>query len=250
MWAELPRVVDEVLAADGDVRCVLLAGEGRAFCAGIDLAHLAQTGAQQAPREGVDGARQREELRRNILRMQDAFTSLERLHCPVVAAVHGACYGAGVDLATAADVRVCSADARFCVKEVDVGLAADVGTLQRLPSIVGHGVATEMSLTARVVGAEEAVATGLCSRAHPDATAMLVAARKLCASIAAKSPLAVAGTKRVLLRVRDSGSVADNLDYVATWNAAQLITEDVVEAAAAARERRRPVYKGLRRSKL
>ena len=151
----------------------------------------------------------------------------------------------GVDLVTACDVRVCSDEAKFCVKEADVGLAADVGTLQRLPSLVGHGVATEWCLTARAVGSGEAQARGLVAQRYGDATQMLVHTRRLCAALAAKSPLALAGTKRVLLRVRDGGSVAQNLDYVATWNSAQLLTEDIPESAAAMSERRKPKYKDL-----
>ena len=245
VWEHLPRVLDNVLQNNPNVRCVLIAGEGNHFCTGIDVEHLQTLGKKGAPRSDVDGARQREALRRDIMKMQDAFTAFERLRCPVVAAIHGACVGGAIDLVTAVDIRLCTKDARFCVKEVDVGLAADVGTLQRLPYIVGHGVAAELCLTAREFDGNEAVRHGLCSRAFDDSESLLTHARALCASLAAKSPIAVSGTKRVLLRVRDSGSVADNLEFVATWNSAQLITEDVAETFHASRAKRPPHFKNL-----
>ena len=109
---------------------------------------------------------------RHIRRLQESFTAIERCRKPVLCAVQGACFGGGVDMAVACDVRVCSSDASFCVKEVDLAIVADIGTLQRLPKIVGHGVATEMALTARVVGAEEARLIGLVSEVAPSPSAL------------------------------------------------------------------------------
>ena len=186
--------------------------------------------------------RRRERLLTRIERLQDVFSTLERVRVPVIAAVRGACYGAGVDLITACDIRLCARDARFCVKEVDLGITADVGTLQRLPTIVGHGRAMDLCLTARVVSSEEALNFGLVSEVCDDVDARAMA---LARTLAAKSPLAVRGTKRVLLRQRDNPSVRDGLHYVATHNAAMLISDDLHESVRARFEKRPPMYAKL-----
>ena len=236
---ELPRAV-AALAADADTRAVVLRGAGDAFCAGADLAALADTRALLA--HACPG-RGRAALLAHIGRWQAALSCLEDvLSVPVVAAVHGACVGGAIDLITAADVRFASADAVFRVAEADLAIAADLGTLQRLPRIVGQGVATDWALTARPVGAAEAARAGLVTRVLPDRAALWAAAEATATAIAAKSPLAVAGTKRVLLQARDS-TVAGGLAYVAAHNAALLPSADLEEALTAAVERRAPVYR-------
>lgn len=229
-FRELPAAL-AALQADAATRAVVLRGAGASFCAGADVAALADTQALVA---GGDAGRGRQRLEAHIRSWQAAFTALESLTIPVVAAVHGACVGAGLDMVAAADVRLASSDARFCVKEVDLAIAADLGALQRLPSLVGHGVAAEWALTARAVGADEARSRGLVAHVLPDKAALFAAADALAASLAAKSPLAVAGTKRVLLQGRDAGSVAAGLEFVAAWNAALLPGDDLRVALAAA----------------
>jgi enoyl-CoA hydratase/carnithine racemase len=151
---------------------VVLCAQGPTFTGGLDLAYLGDTfGRHQQP--GACPARARERFLRDIKAMQEAYSALERQRWPVIAAVQGACVGAGVDLVTACDLRYATRDAYFCVKEVDVGITADLGTLQRLPSIVGHGVAAEMALTGRRVGGEEAAAIGLVSKCFPSHDAMI-----------------------------------------------------------------------------
>jgi enoyl-CoA hydratase len=186
--------------------------------------------------------RSREKLRRLILDLQDTLTSIERCRKPVIAAIHGACVGGGVDLVTACDIRLCSADARFSVKEVDVGMTADVGTLQRLPRLVGEGIARELAYTARDVDGREAREIRLVNRCYDTPEALADGARELARAIAAKSPLAVRGTKEMITYARDH-SVADALDHVATWNAAMLLSADLPEALAAAREKRLPRFR-------
>ncbi|KAK9918581.1 hypothetical protein WJX75_005126 [Coccomyxa subellipsoidea] len=230
MWDELPQALD-LLDARDDLRVVILRGQGRNFCAGIDFAAL--TGLAAAVNLPCPG-RSREALRRSIMNWQDSLTSLERCRWPVIAAVQGACYGAGVDMITAADIRYCTADATFCVKEVDLAIVADMGTLQRLPGIVGEGVARELALTARVIGAQEAKAIGLVTAVFPDMQALYAAVDKVAATMAAKSPLAITGTKRIMLQCRDS-TVRNGLEYVATWNSAQMLSQDmdrVIESLA------------------
>ena len=249
MWEDL-RATFRELEVDEDVRCCIIRGEGRNFNAGIDVTSVEgvfgmlgdDAYAPSTSRGGACEGRRRERVLARIERLQDVFTALERIRVPVIAAVRGACYGAGVDLITACDIRLCASDARFCVKEVDLGITADVGTLQRLPSIVGHGAAMDLCLTARVISGEEAKRIGLVSDVCDDVDARAMA---LARTLAEKSPLAVRGTKRVLLRQRDNPSVRDGLHYVATHNAAVLISNDLHESVAARFEKRPPIYAKL-----
>ncbi|CAA7400551.1 unnamed protein product [Spirodela intermedia] len=239
-FSELPRALD-LLDGRRGAAAIVLAGRGPHFCAGIDLSTLAAiTGGGGRS----DPGRERERLRRQILSLQAAISAVERCRRPVIAAVHGACIGGGVDLATACDLRYCSEDAFFSVKEVDLALAADLGTLQRLPAIVGHGNAAEMALTARKVPAAEARAMGLVSAVFPSRQEMDTAVMAIAKDLAAKSPLAVAGTKAVLLRNRDL-TVDQSLDYVATWNSSMLISDDLAEATTAQIQKRKPTFAKL-----
>lgn len=233
MWTELRdamRWLDETAQA----RVGVISGAGKHFTSGIDLGLLA--GMQAQIRDDCDG-RAREKLRRLILDMQDTLSSIERCRKPVIAAIHGACVGAGIDLVTACDLRYCSADAYFSVKEIDVGLTADVGTLQRLPHIVGEGAARELAYTGRRVDGAEAKELRLVNQCYPDRDALMAAMRELAASLAAKPPLALRGCKEMITYARDH-TVADGLNYVATWNAAMLLSTDLDEALAAGREKR------------
>ena len=238
MWTELRdamRWLDETPAA----RVGVLSGAGKHFTAGIDLAMLA--GMQAQMRDDCDG-RAREKLRRLILDLQDTLTSIERCRKPVIVAIHGACIGGGIDLICACDLRYCSADAYFSVKEIDVGLTADVGTLQRLPHIVGEGAARELAYTGRKVSGAEAKELRLVNQCYPDQAALTAAMRELAATLAAKAPLALRGCKEMITYARDH-SVADGLNYVATWNAAMLLSTDLGEAMAAAKEERKPNFR-------
>jgi enoyl-CoA hydratase/carnithine racemase len=237
MWREMAaamRWLDTTPAA----RVAILRGAGTRFTAGIDLATLASLRAGIAdPCEG----RTRENLRRLILELQDAFNAIERCCKPVLAAVHGACIGGGVDLVTACDLRYCSADALFSVREIDLGMTADVGTLQRLPRLIGEGMARELAYTGRNVDGREACELGLVNRCYDTPEALLAGVQEIAAVIAAKSPLAIRGTKAMITYARDH-PVADALNHVATWNAAMLLSADLAEAVTAAREKRPPRF--------
>lgn len=237
MWQEL-REAMRWADASVSVRAVVLAGAGKNFCAGIDLAMLGGVAKAVAH---PDPARSREALRRLILDLQDCLSSIERCRKPVLAAIHGACIGGALDMVTCCDMRYAAADAVFSVREVDVGMTADVGTLQRLPRLVPDGVARELAYTGRNVEAEEAAAIGLVNRVFPTQEALLAGVMAIAQAIAAKSPLAVRGTKEMLNYGRDH-SIVDGLDHVATWNAAMLMSADLEEAMNAARERRAPVF--------
>lgn len=238
MWQEIRQAfqwVDTTLEA----RVAVLQGEGKLFCAGIDL-QMMMTGVASQVQNDCDG-RSREALRRVILDMQDTLTSLERCRKPVLAAIHGACIGGAIDLITCADMRYCSADAYFSIKEIDIGMTADVGTLQRLPRLIGEGMARELAYTGRKFDAAEAKEIRLVNRVFESRDALYAGAHAMAAQIAAKSPLSIRGTKEMITYARDH-SVADSLNYIATWNAAMLMSQDLTEAMMANQDRRVPVF--------
>lgn len=227
--------------ADPQVRVVVIRGAGRAFSAGLDLMRMLPR-LPLDPTRAPDGA-QKMALHRMIRQMQAAITSVERCRVPVIAAVHGHCLGGGVDLITAADVRLCAADARFGIRETRLAMVADVGTLQRLPAIVGPGVARELVFSGRDFDADEASRIGLINRVLPDPGALFEAAGALAAQIAAQPPLAVQGAKAVLNEARRH-EVDRSLEYVATWNAAHLVSHDLARAAAAFGSKEPPEFEG------
>lgn len=238
MWHEIRsafRYVDDT----PDIRVAVLEGEGKAFTAGIDLQMM--MGLGQQIRNDCDG-RMRESLRRIILDLQDTLSSLERCRKPVLAAVHGACVGGGIDLITCADMRYCSADAWFTIKEIEIGMTADVGTLQRLPRLIGEGMARELAYTARKVDAAEAREIRLVNRVFESPEALREGVHSIAADIASKAPLAVRGVKEMITYARDH-SVADGLNYNATWNAAMLMSADLQEAMMSSMAKRAPAFK-------
>lgn len=238
MWNDIRsafRYIDET----PEIRVAILEGEGKAFTSGIDLQMMLGVGAQV--RDDCDG-RTRENLRRVILDLQDTLTSLERCRKPVLVAVHGACVGGGIDLICCADMRYCSADAWFTIKEIDIGMVADVGTLQRLPRLVGEGITRELAYTARKFDAAEAKEIRLVNRVFASPEALRAGVREIAAQIAAKSPLSVRGAKEMISYTRDH-SIADGLNYVATWNAAMLMSADLQAAMMAGMSKTTPSFK-------
>ncbi|ERE46486.1 delta(3,5)-Delta(2,4)-dienoyl-CoA isomerase, mitochondrial isoform X1 [Cricetulus griseus] len=232
-WRELVECFQKI-SQDSDCRAVVLSGAGKMFTSGIDIMDMAHL--LQAP--GDDAARTAWYLRDLISKFQKTFTVIEKCPKPVIAAIHGGCIGAGVDLITACDIRYCAQDAFFQVKEVDLGLAADVGTLQRLPKVIGNqSLVNELTFTARRMMADEALDSGLVSRVFPDKDNMLNAAFALAAEISSKSPVAVQGSKINLIYSRDH-SVDESLDYMATWNMSMLQTQDIIKSVQAAMEKK------------
>ncbi|KAM9811923.1 delta(3,5)-Delta(2,4)-dienoyl-CoA isomerase, mitochondrial isoform X1 [Syngnathus typhle] len=233
-WSEMVDCFNEI-SGDPDCRVVVVSGAGKVFTAGIDLMDMAGDLLQP---NGDDTARISWNLRKNITKYQDTFSVIEKCPKPVVVAVHGACVGGGVDLITACDIRLCTQDAWFQVKEVDIGLAADVGTLQRLPKVIGsRSLVNDLALTARKMYADEALNSGLVSRVFGDKEAMMASALEMAGEMAARSPVAVQGTKVNLIYSRDH-SVAEGLDYMATWNMSMLQTADVMKSAQASMEKK------------
>ncbi|XP_059187431.1 delta(3,5)-Delta(2,4)-dienoyl-CoA isomerase, mitochondrial [Centropristis striata] len=235
-WSEMVDCFNAI-AEDPDCRVVVVSGAGRMFTAGIDLMDMASNLLQP---EGDDTARIAWNLRKFIVKYQETFSVIEKCPKPVVVAVHGACVGGGVDLITACDIRLCTQDAWFQVKEVDIGLAADVGTLQRLPKVIGsRSLVNELALTARKMFADEAKTSGLVSRVFEDKDTMMAAALEMAGEIAGRSPVAVQGTKVNLVYSRDH-SVAEGLDYMANWNMSMIQTQDVMKSAQASMEKKSP----------
>ncbi|RXZ42741.1 crotonase/enoyl-CoA hydratase family protein [Crenobacter cavernae] len=238
LWREL-REAMEWCDRTPEVRAVVLAGNGKHFCAGLDLTMLTSLSSEL---EDKCEARLREKLHALIVALQTSVNSLEACRKPVIAAVHGACVGGGLDIALAADIRYASQDARFSVREVAMGMVADVGSLQRLPRVVGEGLAREWAYTGRDIPAEEARNARLVSRILPDQESVLAAALETAQTIASRSPLAVRGTKQVLNYSRDHG-VQEGLAFVAQWNAAMLLSEDLEKAAIATLTGEAPVFR-------
>lgn len=238
MWQEI-RAAFEWVDQTPEARVAILEGEGKIFTSGIDLQMMMGLGAQI--QNECDG-RKREALRRVILDLQDTLSSLERCRKPVLAAVHGACIGGGIDLITCADMRYCSNDAYFTIKEIDIGMTADVGTLQRLPKLIGEGMARELAYTARKVDAAEAREIRLVNRVFESRDALREGVLEIASSIAAKSPLAIRGIKEMITYARDH-SVADGLNYIATWNSAMLMSADLQEAMMANLSKRPAEFK-------
>ncbi len=236
-WEEMQAIFEE-LHVTPEARVIVLTGEGKNFCAGIDLATLMDM--QRFGGKKCDG-RKREYLRQFILKLQGTITAIEKCRKPVLAAIHRACIGGGVDIVTACDMRYCTDDAYFTIKEVDLGLVADIGTLQRLPTILNPGLVAEMAYTGRKVLGQEAEKIGLVNQSFESQEAMMERVMELAKMIAAKSPLVVRGTKEMLLYKRDR-SVEDALDHVATWNAAMLMSDDLMEAFQASMQKKVPVF--------
>ena len=238
MWQEI-RQAFEWVDRTPEVRVAVLQAEGKLFCSGIDLQMMMSMPAQIA--DDCEG-RQREKLRRVILDLQDTLTSLERCRKPVLAAIHGPCIGGGVDLVVCADMRYASSEASFCIKEIDLGMVADVGTLQRLPKLVGQGITRELAYTGRTLGAAEAQQIGLVNRVFDSRAALYAGVQEIARQIAAKSPLSIRGSKEMLNYARDH-SVADGLNHVATWNAAMLQSDDLMAAMVAGMSKQTPEFK-------
>lgn len=239
-FREMVTVFQE-LDGDDQVRAIIIHGSGKHFTYGLDLmAMMAELGPLVL---GPQMAKGRTRLHDLIGQLQGATDRVEACRKPVIVAVHGWCIGGGLDLAAASDIRLCTEDAQFSLREVKVAMVADLGSLARLPRIIGQGATREMAFTGRDVPANEALQMGLVSQVLPDRDALLAAAREMAAAIAKNPPLVVQGIKQVL-NFNDGKSVQDGLDYVAVWNAAFLQSQDLAEAFTAFSEKRDPQYKG------
>ena len=242
-WVELGDVLEEI-NKNSEVRVVVMSSTGKHFCAGMDLSAFSN-GVDNIPDgKKPDHARIGEAVYRVAKELQGYITSLEKIRVPVIAAIHGGCIGGAVDLVTACDIRLASKDAFFCIQEINIGMAADVGTLQRLPKIIPDSKMREMAYTGRRMYADEAKETGLVSDTYESQEEMLAAANELAKVIASKSPVAIYGLKAVMNYSRDH-SVSEGLEYNALWSGAMLSQKDMTEAITANMEKRDASFNDL-----
>jgi enoyl-CoA hydratase len=232
-WREMREAFAKIDATPA-ARVVVISSTGPHFTAGLDVKAFAPILAP-ASDEGC-GGRLREQVRRLVLSLQETFSVIDRCRVPVLAAIQGGAIGGGVDLVSACDMRYCTADAFFVIKEVALGITADVGTLQRLPHLIPSGMMRELAYTGRPLGAERAKEIGLVNEVYADQQAMVDDVMAIAGEIAAHSPLAVVGTKEMVNYTRDH-TVADSLNYVATWQSGMLLSDDLGKAFAAATEK-------------
>ncbi len=245
-WQELPVLVRRI-DEDAEARIIVLSSTGRHFTAGMDLAAFGQSGALlsgEGDRADMTRGQRREAFRHFVRTLQDSFTCLETARLPVLAAIQGGCIGAGVDMVSAADIRYCTKDAFFCIQEIELAMTADVGTFPRLCRLIPDGWVRELAYTGRRLPADKAKELGLVNEVYDTHEEMMTAVMAVAADIAAKAPLAVTGSKRMITYAHDH-TTADCLDYVATWQAGMFQPADIMESLAAKGEKRPPRYQDL-----
>ena len=243
MVTDLPRAMAAITAMD-EIRAVVIAGRGKSFCVGIDLASLGGFDSKGGDSEKVSHATANVRQMQVTKAFQASISSVAECPVPVIAAIHSYCIGAGVDLATACDIRLASADALFGVRETKIGIVADVGTLQRLPGIVGKGQVAELAFTGKDIDATRAEKIGLVNDVYGDAEAVYAAALSMAQEIAANAPLAVRGTKFILQQGEDL-TTEQSLLLNGLWTmATTLNSNDLGEAMQAFMEKRSPSFTG------
>ena len=229
-WTELPDAI-RALDARGATRVLILAASGKHFTAGMDLSVFAEGMLQ------TQSARWREQLKQQALRLQDAFNAIERARFPAIAAIQGGCIGGGVDMACACDLRYATRDAFFCIQEINIGMMADLGTLQRMPKLLSDAVVRELAYTGDRLSAQEAHRLGFVNHLFDTHESLLLGARATAERIASKSPLAVAGSKEAITFARDH-AIATSLAMAASWQSGMLDTDEMARQIAAMKEKR------------
>ena len=226
-----PALRDAVRAldAEGQVRAMVISSTGKHFCAGMSLETFASS---EGHAFAVNTPRERQRFQHMLEQLMDCFTALEQVRFPVIAAVQGGCIGAGLDLVAACDIRVCSADAFFALQETQIGMVADLGVLQRLPKIIPEGVVRQMAYTSERLPAGRALSAGLVNAVLPDTAELIHHALTLAQNIAAKSPMAVAGSKAAITYARDHGT-AEALHHMAVLQSACFDPAEMAEAITA-----------------
>jgi len=239
-WVELPEILEEV-NRNSEIRVLIISSTGKHFCAGMDLSAF-DNGVANIPKEKrPDNARIGEALYRSAKELQEYISKLEKIRVPVIAAIHGGCIGGAVDLVTACDIRLATSDAFFCIQEINIGMAADVGTLQRLPRIIPDSKMRELAYTGRRMLADEAKESGLVSDVYNSREEMVNAAKEMANEIAKKSPIAIYGLKALMNYSRDH-TISDSLDFNALWSGAMLSQRDMEEAIKAFVEKREATF--------
>lgn len=240
-WSELPQLVDEI-SDRGSARAMVVSSTGKHFSSGMDISVFTDGGLDND--NEVEVGRARSTFRYNVLHLQDTFTAFERARMPVLAAVQGGVVGGAVDMVTACDMRYATADAWFCIQEINIGMTADVGTLQRLPKLIPEGIVRELAYTGDRMSADRAKEVGLVNEVYPDHESLIDGVLEIATRIASRSPLAVHGSKEMINYTRDH-STGDALRYMAAWQTGMFQPTDLMESFGAQMEKRDPVYDDL-----
>lgn len=238
-WRSFPEMVRQI-NDEASARVIVISATGKHFCAGMELAVFNGGIGQDA-----ELGRKHENLRRIVLQLQAVFNLLEAVRMPVLAAIQGGCIGGALDMVSACDSRYCTEDAFFSIEETKLGMTADLGTLQRLPHLISQGLLRELAYTGRRLFADEAKDCGLVNQVFSDQQTMLNGVMDIAAEIAARSPLAVAGSKEMINYARDH-SVADSLNYMSLWQSGMFQPQvDMLEAFSAKAQQRPPQFDEL-----
>lgn len=240
-WNELPAIVDDI-SDNARARVIVISAAGRHFSAGMDLQNFDGVGGGSGPvRPDIAG----EASRAHLESLQDAFSCLDRARMPVIVAVQGACVGGGVDLTSACDIRYASADAFFCIQEINIGMTADAGTFPRLCRLIPQGWVRELAYTGRRLPAGQAQEIGLVNTVLPDPETLLAHALSTAREIASKSPLAVAGSK-VMINYAREHDTETALEYLRVWQTGMFPSADMAETFRARQDGREPDFPDLR----
>jgi enoyl-CoA hydratase len=242
-WSELPAIVGDI-DDNARARVIVISSTGKHFCAGMDLANFAGVGERGAGEARPDRGLSGEASRRHLRSLQDAFGCLDAARMPVIAAIQGGCVGGGVDLTSACDIRYASADAFFCIQEINIGITADAGTFPRLCRLIPQGWVRELAYTGARLGAERAREIGLVNAVLPDHDAVVAHAMATAREIASKSPLAVSGSK-VMINYAREHDTETALDYIGVWQAGMFTGADMTESFKAKQEGRAAVFPDL-----
>jgi enoyl-CoA hydratase len=240
-WNELPVIVNDI-NDHAKARVIVISSTGKHFTAGMDISVF--TDGEGVSAGGGDQYARAEAFRQFVLTLQGSFSCLDNVRMPVIAAIQGGCIGAGVDMTSACDIRYCTEDAFFQIAEINIGMTADVGTFPRLCKLIPEGWVRELAYSGRRLPAQRAKEIGLVNDVFPTQDAMLAHVMELAAEIATKAPVAVAGSKRMINYARDH-SIADGLDYIATWQTGMFAPPHMAEAFAAKAQKRDPAFPDL-----
>ena len=240
-WSELPKIINAI-SDEGKARAIVISSTGKHFCAGMDLSVFTSGGLESGAK--IEKGRRNALTRGSALHLQDSFTCFEKARMPVLTAIQGGCVGGAVDMVTAADMRYASEDAWFCIQEINIGMTADVGTLQRLPKIIPEGVARELAYTGRRMSAKKAYEVGLVNQIFSTHEELVEGVLDIAGEIATKSPLAIWGTKESINFTRDH-SEADSLNFIATWQAGMYQPQDMASVFEAQSKNEEPEFDDL-----
>lgn len=238
-WEEL-RLAFTQVNSDPEIRVVILKGNGKHFCAGMDLEVLLSLSQTDENCE----AKRRLELKAFITHLQSCVSAIAECNIPVIVSIHGACIGGGINIASACDMSYGLKSARFSIKEVSLGMVADLGVLQRLPRSVHPGLMADIAYTGREFDGTEAAQIGVIIEAFDTKDQLNIAIADKASQIAGQSPLVIQGIKE-MLKYQADHTLKDSLNAMAVWNSAFLLSNDIQEAFKAQMEKRKPNYKNL-----